>query len=76
MRRLATSYNTRGNQLHLFKTICTRTSTAFPNPVAYFNNRRSYVQNCLLNTVELQWLEYLWNHENMLELRVVRANEC
>ena len=26
--------------------------------------------------VELQWLEHLWNHENMLETGVVRANEC
>ena len=29
-----------------------------------------------LYTVELQWLELLWNHENMLETGVVRANEC
>ena len=28
------------------------------------------------NTVELQWLKYLWNHENMFETGVVRANEC
>ena len=27
-------------------------------------------------TVELQWLEHLWNHENMFERGVVRANEC
>ena len=27
-------------------------------------------------TVELQWLEHLWNHENMFETEVVRANEC
>ena len=27
-------------------------------------------------TVELQWLEYLWDHENMFETGVVRANEC
>ena len=26
-------------------------------------------------TVELQWLEHLWNHENMFETGVVRANE-
>ena len=29
-----------------------------------------------LNTVELQWLEHLWNHENMFETGVGRANEC
>ena len=27
-------------------------------------------------TVELQWLEHLWNHANMFETRVVRANGC
>ena len=27
-------------------------------------------------TVELQWLEHLWDHENMFEKGVVRANEC
>ena len=26
--------------------------------------------------VELQWLDNLWNHENMFETGVVRANEC
>ena len=29
-----------------------------------------------INTVELQWLEHLWNHENMFETGVVRASEC
>ena len=29
-----------------------------------------------LNTVELGWLEHLWNHVNMFETGVVRANEC
>ena len=27
------------------------------------------------NIVELQWLEHLWNHENMFATAVVRANE-
>ena len=27
-------------------------------------------------TVKLQWLEHLWNHENMSETGIVRANEC
>ena len=27
------------------------------------------------NTVELQWLEHLWDHQNMFETGVVRANE-
>ena len=29
-----------------------------------------------LNIVELQWLEYLLDHENMFETGVVRVNEC
>ena len=28
------------------------------------------------NTVELQWLEHLWNQENMFETGLVGANEC
>ena len=28
-----------------------------------------------VNAVELQWLEHLWNHENMFETGFVRANE-
>ena len=33
---------------------------------------------CLPNTctVELQWLEFLSNHEKMFETGVIRANEC
>ena len=27
-------------------------------------------------TVELQWLEHLWNHENVFVTGVVRGNEC
>ena len=27
-------------------------------------------------TVELQWVEHLWDYENMFETGVVRANEC
>ena len=27
-------------------------------------------------TVGLEWLEHLWNHENIFETGVIRANEC
>ena len=27
-------------------------------------------------TVELQWLEHFWNHENTFETRVVQGNVC
>ena len=29
-----------------------------------------------LFTVEFQWLQHLWNHENMFETGIVWANEC
>ena len=49
--------------------ICSKTLT----------NKHSVTYNeselILLTTVELQWLEHLWNHENMFETGVVRANE-
>ena len=28
------------------------------------------------HTVELKWLEHLWDYENIYETGVVRANEC
>ena len=34
-----------------------------------------YVVYVKITTVELQWLEHLWNHENMFETWVVRASE-
>ena len=34
------------------------------------------VDDSLPYTVTLQWLEHLWNHENMFETGVVQANEC
>ena len=34
------------------------------------------VDDSLPYTVELQWLEHLWNHENVFEKGAVRANEC
>ena len=33
-------------------------------------------EEAALHTVELQWLEQLWNHVNMFEKGVARANEC
>ena len=29
----------------------------------------------MINTVELQWLEHLWDYENVVETGVVRAIE-
>ena len=34
------------------------------------------LKELLKNTVELQWLEHFWDHENMFETGVVQANEC
>ena len=33
------------------------------------------LKNVKMKNVELQWLEHLWNHENMFETGVVRVNE-
>ena len=33
------------------------------------------IMESIPNTVELQWLEHLWDHENEFETGVVRANE-
>ena len=32
-------------------------------------------ETILLYSVELQWLQHLWYHENMFETGIVRANE-
>ena len=40
------------------------------------DNNNSNNNNNSINTVELQWLEHVWNHENMFETGEVRANEC
>ena len=37
---------------------------------------RAIQQILVTNTVELQSPEHLWDHENMFETEVVRANEC
>ena len=39
------------------------------NPNGGFSSTQVY-------TVELQWLEHLWSHENMFETGIVRANMC
>ena len=35
-----------------------------------------FAQYSSVTTVKLQWLKHIWNHENMFETGVVRANEC
>ena len=43
-----------------------------------FNIKRTITRNYskIPITVELQWLEHLKDHENMVEAGVVRASEC
>ena len=60
--------------------LCT---TVLDKPEIYLGNRSTLEELSLHkdagvfkgNTVELQWFEHLWNHENMFETGVVRANE-
>ena len=55
-------------------------SVCFPNDKPFKNNSTVKGKNLLLRghtTVELQWLEHLWDYENVFETGVVRrANEC
>ena len=37
--------------------------------------KKNYIFSSGADTVELQWLEHLWDQENELETGVVRANE-
>ena len=40
------------------------------------NHRGLHISKApLLYIAELQWLEHLWNHENMFETGVVQADE-
>ena len=41
----------------------------------YLEPKVKYSSHCQ-TTVELQWLEHLWNHVNMFETGLVRAKEC
>ena len=44
--------------------------------IAGVTEKQNYVEktSCSVSTVELQWHEHLWDHENMFETGVVRAN--
>ena len=45
-------------------------------PNLYQVKEESCSLSVIVITEEFQWLEHLWNHENMFETGVVRANEC
>ena len=51
-------------------------SLKFPAYTLIIGRRKSLQLKSKTDTVELQWLEHLGNHENMFEIGVVRANEC
>ena len=54
-----------------------RTGIYIPVHSSIMSSRTCSLGTCpLLYTVELQWLEHLWNHESMFETGIVRANEC
>ena len=39
----------------------------------FVGDRATCTSTC---TLERQWLQHIWNNENIFENRVVRANEC
>ena len=47
-----------------------------PPPPPKKKKKKKKNKKHLVITVELQWLEHLWNHENMLETGVVRGSKC
>ena len=53
----------------------------FPLPFPYGAQRdyrkfkAAHLNSIIRDTAELQWLEHLWDHENMFKTGVVRANE-
>ena len=50
-----------------------------PGLIDYLFELGKLWSNCtdfLVSTVELQWHEHLWDHENMFEIEVVQANKC
>ena len=53
--------------------------TVFPESIP-IHLKQSTTENVLdysyLITVELQWLEHLWNRDKMFETGVVRATTC
>ena len=57
--------------------LCSRAGQ-FSTPDAYRITLELAYDHCQwqMNTVEFQWLEHLWNHENMFDTGVVRANQC
>ena len=42
---------------------------------AFSRSTKAINRNTIRDIVELQWLEHLWNHENMFKTGVVRTNE-
>ena len=48
-------------------------SVSFLLPAKMTHNFHEQIR---IDTVDFQWLEHLWNYENMFETEVVRANEC
>ena len=40
-----------------------------------FEMIKAVIKSLIQYTVELQWLQHLWNHENIFEAVVVRADE-
>ena len=59
-----------------------RNNSCFPDIALSDSKRKTYqalpiyrITRHWIYTVELQWLEHLWDHENLFETGVVRANE-
>ena len=47
-----------------------------PNLILCYRKKGKCEATSFHDTVEFQWLEHLWDHENMFATGVVRANAC
>ena len=62
--------------LRLFYVVFFSAKRNFSELTATVASSETVVISSYHHTVELQRLEHLWNHMNMFETGVVRANEC
>ena len=63
------------NQINLDQ-ICVKLMRSLSSQCEGPKQVRYSVPRKYCNTVDFLWLEHIWNHENMFETGVVRANEC
>ena len=70
--KMSKSFYKQTNSVKMFLVACANSNRSNMHLIS----KLSINLNIMICTVELQWLEHLWNDENMFETGVVRVNEC